>query len=128
MEASEGNTISDDGIKPLKSFTPPPDDTRRFAARSSSRSGSEYTDSESDENYDESSDGESKNTTVDEALQQARAAARAKQLRAKFEKWETKEIERERNDSSVRLYDGEEQSQIENTKRYIMISFYYLYD
>lgn len=51
---------------------------------------------------------------VDEALQQAQAA-RAKQLRAKFERWETKEIEREQN-YAVQLYDGDDQSQTESAK------------
>lgn len=51
----------------------------------------------------------------DESLQQAQAAARAKHLRAKFEKWEQKEIQREQE--QFRLYDGEDQSQIESTQR-----------
>lgn len=48
-------------------------------------------------------------------MQQAQAAARAKHLRAKFEKWEQKEIQREQD--QFRLYDGEDQSQIESTQR-----------
>lgn len=54
---------------------------------------------------------------VDEALQQAQAAARAKQLRAKFERWETKEIEREQNnDYAVQIFQGDDQSQIKSAK------------
>lgn len=54
MEENERVHRSDDGPKPLKSFTPPPDDSRRFIHRNS-ESGSEYTDSEED---DDESDGE----------------------------------------------------------------------
>lgn len=97
------------GLKPLKSFTPPPDDGRRFVDRNS-QSGSEYTDSEDESEDDVESDNEENNQRpMDEALQQAQAAARAKQLRAKFEKWEQKEIKREQE----RQYDGEDQSQID---------------
>lgn len=48
---------------------------------------------------------------------QAQKAARAKQLRAKFEKWEANEIKREQNNSSVNIHEeiGEEQS-IESTR------------
>lgn len=100
-------------LKPLKSFTPPPDDGRRLIGRNS-RSGSEYTDSEDesgDDDESENDDEENNQRPVDEALQQAQAAARAKQLRAKFEKWEQKEIKREQE----RLYDGEDQSQIDTS-------------
>lgn len=103
------------GLKPLKSFTPPPDGGRRYYERNS-RSGSEYTETESDDDDDGSEDDESdgdghqqQQRPMDEALQQAQAAARAKQLRAKFEKWEQQEIKREQE----RLYDGEDQSQID---------------
>lgn len=105
------------GLKPLKSFTPPPDDRRRIINRNS-RSGSECTDTEDDDDDgdddsedDDGSDNEDENNQrpIDEALQQAQAAARAKQLRAKFEKWEQQEIKREQE----RLYDGEDQSQID---------------
>lgn len=117
MEEAERNPAADDGIRPLKSFTPPPDDSRRLICRSSSRSGSEYTDSGSEDDDEEGSDGENHHRIVDDALKQAQAAARAKQLRAKFEKWESKEIQREQNNSSVRLYDGEDESQVESTRR-----------
>lgn len=99
------------GLKPLKSFTPPPDGGRRFFDKNS-RSGSEdYSESDGDEESDEEeSDADENNQRpMDEALQQAQAAARAKQLRAKFEKWEQQEIKREQ----AGLYDGEDQSQID---------------
>lgn len=104
------------GLKPLKSFTPPPDDRRRLAHRNS-RSGSECTDSdgedddESEDDDGSDNDDENNQRPMDEALQQAQAAARAKQLRAKFEKWEQQEIKREQE----RLYDGEDQSQIDTS-------------
>lgn len=110
------NRTNQGGLKPLKSFTPPPDNGRRLIDRNS-RSGSEYTDSEdgSDEDDESDNDDDVKNQRpMDEALQQAQAAARAKQLRAKFEKWEQKEIKREQD----RLYDGEDQSQID-TRWYV---------
>lgn len=62
-------------------------------------------------NYVRSSDKD-----VDEYLIQSKSAARAKQLRAKFEKWESKELAKEQNNSSVMLYDGNEQSQVESAK------------
>lgn len=108
MEEAERSQQSEEGLKPLKCFTPPADDGRRFTNRNS-ESGSEYTDSEED---DEDEEDEQPGRNVDEALQQAQAAARAKQLRAKFERWETKQIEKEQ----THLYDGEDQSQVESTK------------
>lgn len=114
-EDVRSNRGSQGGLKPLKSFTPPPDDGRRIIDRNS-RSGSEYTDSEDGSDEDDESDNDDVNNQrpMDEALQQAQAAARAKQLRAKFEKWEQKEIKREQD----RLYDGEDQSQID-TRWYV---------
>jgi hypothetical protein len=49
---------------------------------------------------------------------QAQKAARAKQLRAKFERWEANEIKKEQNSGTVNIIEelGEEQSQIESTK------------
>lgn len=55
MEENERVHRSDEGPKPLKSFTPPPDDSRRLNHRNS-ESGSEYTDSEED---DDESEGQS---------------------------------------------------------------------
>lgn len=100
------------GLKPLKDFTPPPDGGRRFFTRKS-QSDSEYSDSDgSEDSEDDGDDSDAANNRrrpMDEALQQAQAAARAKHLRAKFEKWEQDEIKREQE----RGYDGEDQSQID---------------
>ncbi|XP_055313588.1 uncharacterized protein LOC129574936 isoform X3 [Sitodiplosis mosellana] len=111
-EDVRGNRNNQGGMKPLKCFTPPPDDGRRMIDSRNSRSGSEYSDSEGesgDEDNESDSDDDNNQRPMDEALQQAQAAARAKQLRAKFEKWEQKEIKREQD----QLYDGEDQSQID---------------
>lgn len=64
---------------------------------------------------EEEDEDEQPTRNVDEALQQAQAAARAKQLRAKFERWETKEIQREQN-NAIQLFDGDDQSQTESAK------------
>lgn len=65
----------------------------------------------SEDESDEEVSDDNNQRPIDEALQQAQAAARAKQLRAKFEKWEQDEIKREQEQE--RLYDGEDQSQID---------------
>jgi len=68
--------------RPLRRFTPP----RRLGEDSGSEySDSEYSDSEYSDSYSShSSDGEEE----DEYIKHIREAARAKQLRAKFEEWE----------------------------------------
>ncbi|XP_023244940.1 uncharacterized protein LOC106644885 [Copidosoma floridanum] len=75
-----------EGPKPLKRFTPPPED--KFAKPSMS-------DDDEDEEAEESEDEEHNPNYVrasdkveDEFLKQAQNAARAKTLRAKFEHWE----------------------------------------
>ncbi|XP_043947159.2 uncharacterized protein LOC108036014 isoform X20 [Drosophila biarmipes] len=85
--------------KPLKCFTPPPETVDHF-----NRSDTEEeNDSESDQNTD---DDEKSFANVlngcneDQGLYEAQNAARAKQLRAKFEKWQINEIERELNEGS----------------------------
>lgn len=118
MEEAERTQQTDEGLKPLKCFTPPADDGRRFTNRNS-ESGSEYTDSEEEDEEDDEEDddetGQPPARNVDEALQQAQAAARSKQLRAKFERWESKQIQKEQ----TQLYDGEDQSQVESTKSWV---------
>ncbi|XP_063234304.1 uncharacterized protein LOC134537607 isoform X24 [Bacillus rossius redtenbacheri] len=81
-----------DGPKPLKRFTPPPDCTHE------SESSEEESDSEDDEDENEEEDERVNPNVVrasdkveDEFLKQAQNAARAKVLRAKFERWEEKE-------------------------------------
>ncbi|XP_012257501.2 xin actin-binding repeat-containing protein 2 isoform X12 [Athalia rosae] len=82
-----------DGPKPLKRFTPPPED--KFAKPTASES-----EEEDDEEGEESEAGESgeerdpnyvraSDKVEDEFLKQAQNAARAKTLRAKFEHWKT---------------------------------------
>lgn len=51
---------------------------------------------------------------MDVALQQAQTAARAKQLRAKFERWESDESNREQNTGP--LYEVDDETQIETTR------------
>lgn len=96
------------GLKPLKDFTPPPDGGRRFFDRKS-QSDSECSESDEDSEDDDSDAANNQRRPMDQALQEAQAAARAKHLRAKFEKWEQEEIKREQE----RGYDGEDQSQID---------------
>ena len=97
------------GPKPLKRFTPPPEPVRQESS-SDEESGSEE---ESEENE---TDGVQQKVQDDDLIE-AQKAARAKQLRAKFEKWEANEIRREQNNSSVNIAEeiGED-SQIESTK------------
>nr|XP_008196128.1 PREDICTED: protein-methionine sulfoxide oxidase MICAL3 isoform X9 [Tribolium castaneum] len=97
------------GPKPLKRFTPPPEPTRP-----ESNSEAESDSGEETEEEDEIDRGK----IADEDLIEAQKAARAKQLRAKFERWEANEIKKEQNNSSVNIIEelGEEQSQIESTK------------
>lgn len=95
MEENEHKPRSQDGIKPMIRFTPPLDGGRRTIGDS---------ESDSDESDDEDQ--------VDEGLKQAQAAARAQKLRAKFERWESNEIQREQ----PQLYDGCDESQIESAK------------
>ncbi|XP_048521769.1 uncharacterized protein LOC109540075 isoform X6 [Dendroctonus ponderosae] len=95
------------GPKPLKRFTPPPE-----PARPESRS-----EDESSEYEEEDEDEVDQTGKLPEDLIEAQKAARAKQLRAKFEKWEANEIKREQQ-NSVNIVEefGEEQSQIESTR------------
>uniref|UniRef100_A0A0C9R6E0 LIMA1_1 protein n=1 Tax=Fopius arisanus TaxID=64838 RepID=A0A0C9R6E0_9HYME len=79
-----------DGPKPLKRFTPPPEDKYARPTASDSEDEEEEegeesgSDEERDPNYVRASD-----KVEDEFLKQAQNAAKAKTLRAKFEQWET---------------------------------------
>jgi hypothetical protein len=120
------------GPKPLKRFTPPPDNNRRFTPNEDS--GPEYSDSEEEEEEceEEMSESEeeldpnyvkSSHKNVDEFLKAAQSAERAKQLREKFEKWEKNEIKKEMNSSSVNLYEPStetDEGQMETAKRLII--------
>lgn len=123
------------GPKPLKRFTPPPEEERKFNHQNDD-SGPEYSDEEYDEECEEeeSSDEEldpnyvkSSHKNVDEFLKAAQSAERAKQLREKFEKWERNEIKKEMNSSSVNLDLAEavDEGQMETAKRYIIDSSSY---
>lgn len=131
LEQTKNNNKTHLEPRPLKCFTPPPDDNRRIFIETESdvESMSEEDDEEEQEDgedYDEESDEEedsdyngirSRHHLEDEALIQAQAAARAKQLRAKFEKWEANEIQREIQDGTINLYeDTSEDNQIESAK------------
>jgi len=85
--AANGEPIDDEASnrRPLKRFTPP----RKLGEESGSEySDSEYSYSDSDDysSSDYSSEGEGEEE--DEYLKSIREAARAKELRAKFEEWE----------------------------------------
>ncbi|XP_012222846.1 uro-adherence factor A isoform X8 [Linepithema humile] len=92
MEENASKEELPEGPKPLKRFTPPPEDKYAKATASDSEEDEEEEGEESDgddsaeerdPNYVRSSD-----KVEDEFLKQAQNAARAKTLRAKFEHWE----------------------------------------
>ncbi|XP_033250217.1 uncharacterized protein LOC108164387 isoform X5 [Drosophila miranda] len=95
---------SSDGVdkprkpNPLKCFTPPPENIYN-----SDRSESEEEqDSEDDESEFEKDTP--KSSCSDQALKEAQIAARAKQLRSKFEKWQITEMEREFSEGRIDIY------------------------
>ncbi|VEN55024.1 unnamed protein product [Callosobruchus maculatus] len=93
------------GPKPLKRFTPPPE-----PARPESDSGEE------EESEEEEEEDETDYQKLPEDLIEAQKAARAKQLRAKFEKWEAQEIKREQTQAVNIVEEYGEESQIESTR------------
>ncbi|XP_022902785.2 uncharacterized protein [Onthophagus taurus] len=96
------------GPKPLKRFTPPPEPTKP-------ESSSEAEGSESEEESESIEEVDNKLQDVD--LLEAQKAARAQQLRAKFEKWEAKEIKREQQQVNIiEEYSDQPGQQIESTK------------
>lgn len=117
----------------MKRFTPPPDNNRRNLRQGNSESENDCTDDSEEEEEDEEEEEEDEqhrnghdyvrasDKNVDEFLVQAQSAARAKQLRAKFERWESKEILREKDASAVLLYGepGDDQSQVETAKEWV---------
>ncbi|XP_037816556.1 pre-rRNA 2'-O-ribose RNA methyltransferase-like, partial [Lucilia sericata] len=89
--------------KPLKCFTPPPDGNRRLYVDQNSDEYDSNDEDDDDDQEDESDDDDDYNNCShlpkdDEALREALNAARAKQLRIKFEKWQADEIKREKDD------------------------------
>jgi hypothetical protein len=115
------------GPKPLKRFTPPPDDNRRIYTPNSDEER-DYTDDDEEESDEECEEEESDEENPDnvkltlkneeEFLKAAISAERAKHLKDKFEKWEKNEMEKEiNNSSSVNLYDPNiDESQVESAK------------
>uniref|UniRef100_A0A336L4I9 CSON003740 protein n=2 Tax=Culicoides sonorensis TaxID=179676 RepID=A0A336L4I9_CULSO len=122
MEEQKHTQTVETGPKPLKRFTPPPDDNKRVYQDQDS--AEEYTDEEiEEEEYVEEEEEEHMTLkSEDEHLRAAKEAARAKQLREKFERWEKSQIEkeqREQNSSSVNLYEdnaGDNEGQVESAK------------
>ncbi|XP_074041845.1 uncharacterized protein isoform X9 [Leptinotarsa decemlineata] len=94
--------------KPMKSFTPPPE-----LPRTENESADEQ-----DSGSEEESEGQDQmdNQNLPEDLLEARRAARATQLRAKFEKWEQQEIRREESQAVNIGEEGGDESQIESTR------------
>lgn len=132
LEQTKNSNKAELGPRPLKCFTPPPDDNRRIYIESESdvenmseeeeEDAQEGDEEEYEEEIGEEEDSDhngarSRHHLEDESLIQAQAAARAKQLRAKFEKWEAIEIQREIQDGTINLYeDNAEDNQIESAK------------
>ncbi|XP_045466996.1 uncharacterized protein LOC123675614 isoform X24 [Harmonia axyridis] len=107
MEENMSKEPVPQGPKPLKRFTPPPEPSRED--KSSEEEGSESEEEEVDE-----LDQINSQKVEDEDLIEAKKAARAKQLTAKFEKWEAQEIKKEQN--NLINVNEDDQSQIESTK------------
>ncbi|XP_032597863.1 DNA ligase 1 isoform X2 [Drosophila grimshawi] len=110
------------GPRPLKCFTPPPPEDRR-AYYDKSNSEEDDEDEESDEDDDDEIEIDKEIVALstshgDEALKEAQSAARAKQLRAKFEKWQANEIKRELIEGYVDIYSQQvsDDSTIETAK------------
>lgn len=103
------------GPKPLKCFTPPPEPPR---PEESDEEDEEEDDEEEEEIIEET-------TTKDVDLIEAQKAARAKQLRAKFERWEANEIKKEQANGVVNIAEefNDEQSQVESAKRWDVKNF-----
>jgi hypothetical protein len=126
MEQDQRHPVND-GLKPLKRFTPPPDAGRRVYDESDEEKNvtdsEEESEEEEEEEEEETDEDKPRAAYDDEFIKAAKSAARAKQLRDKFEKWEKNEIEREQNNSSINLCepaDMEYASQVESAKRYLL--------
>nr|CAD7424667.1 unnamed protein product [Timema monikensis] len=108
----EENATKEDmpeGPKPLKRFTPPPDYTHESE---SSEEESETEDEEEEEDEEETINPNlvrASDKIEDEFLKQSQNAARAKVLRAKFERWEEKE-----NKANAALVTEQQQQQQQN--------------
>nr|NP_001245435.2 uncharacterized protein Dmel_CG33521, isoform G [Drosophila melanogaster]AFH06795.2 uncharacterized protein Dmel_CG33521, isoform G [Drosophila melanogaster] len=89
--------------KPLKCFTPPPEISHQFI-RSDTEEESDSDYEQNSENDEESEINPSNSYYNDKALLEAQSVARAKQLRAKFEKWQNNEIEQEIKEGRIDVY------------------------
>lgn len=115
---------SDDSPKPLKCFTPPPDGNRRiYDDQESDEYESNEDDDEDESEVDENDDEDdyyncSHSFKDDKSLIEAQNAARAKQLRVKFEKWQANEINHENNQDRINIYSNNvsDDNSIESTK------------
>ncbi|KAH8269811.1 hypothetical protein KR018_012076, partial [Drosophila ironensis] len=89
--------------KPLKCFTPPPEveNGSNTSDTDEHDSDDEHISNEYDMSFEED---QTKSIIEDQSLKDARNAARAKQLRAKFEKWQISEMEREVNEGRVDVF------------------------
>lgn len=122
MEENQGSQ-ENISLKPLKRFTPPRDANKHlYYSDQEDRELSETDEEDEEEEMVEEEEDEQMygnhgyvRSVDDEFLKQAQSAARAKQLRAKFEKWEQSEIEREKN-NSTNIYDVYDDSQTESTR------------
>ncbi|XP_014759725.2 uncharacterized protein LOC6506040 [Drosophila ananassae] len=91
--------------KPLKCFTPPPENLSFYNSKYSDEDNNSDDDTGISEDEENNLENDSeKSPYMDQALQDARNAARAKQLRAKFEKWQIREMENELNEDRVDVY------------------------
>ncbi|XP_018798989.1 PREDICTED: uncharacterized protein LOC108975136 isoform X2 [Bactrocera latifrons] len=111
------------GPRPLKCFTPPLDDGNSVYDDDNSTDVESQDENEDCEEEDDDEDYYSSSRNYkcsldDEALKEAKTAARAKQLRVKFEKWEANDKERELNEGPIDIYSNEvsDNSNIESTK------------
>ncbi|XP_023165580.2 F-actin-monooxygenase MICAL3 isoform X2 [Drosophila hydei] len=124
MEQNKSLNATCNSPRPLKCFTPPPaGDRRNFYDKSNSEEeeDDDDDDEENDSDYDDEIDKEIVNLNSDngdEALREAQNAARAKQLRAKFEKWQANEIKRDIMQGYVDIYSEQvsDDSTIESAK------------
>ncbi|XP_070138459.1 uncharacterized protein [Drosophila bipectinata] len=91
--------------KPLKCFTPPPENVSFYNSKYSDEdNGSDDDTGISDEEENNFVNDSEKSQYKDQALQDAKNAARAKHLRSKFEKWQIHEMENELNEGRVDVY------------------------
>uniref|UniRef100_A0A034VB88 Xin actin-binding repeat-containing protein 2 n=2 Tax=Bactrocera dorsalis TaxID=27457 RepID=A0A034VB88_BACDO len=122
-EIEQNSSCQKAGPRPLKCFTPPLDDSNSVYDDDNSTDLESQDENEDFEEVDDDEDYYSSSRNYkcsldDEALKEAKTAARAKQLRVKFEKWEANEKERELNEGRIDIYSKEvsDNSNIESTK------------